>query len=155
MKSRQLAFGLVALIALVIAFEVGRRLKMPPVPTPNNRLITISGSPAPDTGKCEVDFPVAFLRYSRNSVQWASADNKYWISFIMINAPPNYQPENPLSPPDEPVVVEPHSMSRIYNVKPKAGYYMYAIFDHDPATNSKNPCKAASDDRDTGLNIKP
>jgi hypothetical protein len=157
MKTRQLAFGLVGIVGLVIAFELGLHLQAPPPPhNPNNRLITISASPAADTGKCEVDFPVAFLRYNLNhSVQWASNDNKYWISFLKVDSPTGYTPENPLAPPDDPAVIEAHSMSRTYQVRPKAGYYKYAIFDHDPATNSKNPCKAAEDDKDTGLNIKP
>jgi hypothetical protein len=153
MKARQLGFGLVGIVGLVIAFEIGLHLQAPPPPhNPNNRLVTISASPPPDTGKCEVDFPVAFLRYNQNhSVQWASNDNKYWISFLAVDPPPGY---TPLAPPDDPVIVEPKSLSKMYNVKPKAGYYIYAIFDHDPSTNNKNPCKTATDDHDTGLNIK-
>jgi hypothetical protein len=156
MKPRQIGFGLVGIVGLVIAFEIGLHLQTPPPsPNPNNRLITISASPLPDTGKCEVDFPVAVLRYSQNhSVQWASNDNKYWVSFLTIDSPAGYTPENPLAPPDEPVVIEPHGQSKTYHVKPKAKYYMYAIFDHDPQTNNKNPCKTATDDHDTGLNIK-
>ena len=157
MNARQTGFALVGIIGLVIAFEIGIRLRTPPLPSrnPNNRLITISASPAPDVGKCEVDFPVAFLHYQQNhSVQWASNDNKYWVSFLSIDPPAGYRPENPLAPADDPVVIEPHSQSRQYNIKPKANYYYYAIFDHDPSTNNKNPCKTAIDDRDTGLNIK-
>jgi hypothetical protein len=74
---------------------------------------------------------------------------------VTIDAPAGYTPENPLAPADDPVALEAHRRSRIYPVKPKTKYYMYAVFDHDPATNSKNPCKSATDDRDTGLNIKP
>jgi hypothetical protein len=155
MSTRQLGFGLVGVIGLVIAFEIGFRLQTPsPPPNPNNRLITISASTPPDIGKCEVNFPVAVLRYSQNhTVQWASNDNKYWVSFLTIDPPAGYTPENPLASAD-PVVIEPHSESSPYKVKPKAKYYMYAIFDHDPATNNKNPCKTATDDHDTGLNIK-
>lgn len=160
MNARQLGFALVGIVGLVIAFEIGLHfhLTTPPAPSrnPNNRLITISASPAPDVGKCEVDFPVAVLHYQQNqSVQWISNDNKYWISFINVDSPAGYTPENPLAPPDEPDVVEPHSLSKAYHVKQKTKYYIYAIFDHDPATNNKNPCKAATDDHDTGLNIKP
>lgn len=156
MSTRQLGFGLVGVIGLVVAFEIGLHLQTAsPPPNPNNRLITISDSPPPDTGKCEVDFPVAVLRYSQHhSVQWASNDNKYWVSFVSIDAPARYTSENPLVPPDDPVIIEPHSLSKRYNVKPKMNYYMYAIFDHDPSTNNKNPCKSATDDHDTGLNIK-
>jgi hypothetical protein len=76
MKTGQVVFGLVAVIGLVIAFEVGRHLQIPAFPggNPNTRLITISASS--DAGKCTVDFPVALLRYSQNSVQWASNDSK-------------------------------------------------------------------------------
>src|SRR5260370_6283006 len=81
MKTRQLMFSLVGIVGLVIAFEIGFHLQPPPCPAhnPDNRLITISASPSPDIGKCEVDFPVALLRYKR-TVQWAWNDNKYWIS---------------------------------------------------------------------------
>lgn len=156
MKTRQLMFGLVGIVGLVIAFEIGLHLQppAPPAHNPNNRLITISASPPPDNGKCDVNFPVAFLRYN-HSVQWASNDNKYWISFLTIDSPSGYTPENPLAPPDDPVVVNPQSETQTYHVKPKTKYYIYAIFDHDPATNNKNPCKTAIDDRDTGLNVKP
>ncbi len=156
MKTRQLMFSLVGIVGLVIAFEIGLHLQAPPPPAhnPDNRLITISASPPPDNGKCEVDFPVAFLRY-KHTVQWASNDNKYWISFLTIDSPSGYTAENPLAPPDDPVVVAPLGVSPTYNVKKKVKYYKYAIFDHDPATNNKNPCKTATDDGDTGLNVKP
>lgn len=156
MSTRQLGFGLVGVIGLVVAFEIGLHLETASPPcNPNNRLITISASPPPDTGKCEVDFPVAVLRYSQHhSVQWASNDNKYWVSFVSIDPTGRYKPESPLDHGDEPVIIEPHSLSKRYNVKSNANYYMYAIFDHDPSTNNKNPCKSATDDHDTGLNIK-
>jgi hypothetical protein len=160
MKTRQLALGLVGIVALVIAFVVGLHLQVPHPPNPNNRLITISAS---DSGKCDVDFPIAVLHYNQNhSVQWASNDNKYWVSFLIIDFSPEYPlppqpytPENPLVPPHKSVVIEPHGVSIMYHVKPQMKYYMYAIFDHDPATNPKNPCKYANDEKDTGLNVKP
>lgn len=155
MQTRQLGFALVGIVILVIGFVVGLRFQTSPPSTrnPKDRLITIS---AAGTGKCEVDFPVALLHYD-HTVQWASNDNQYWISFLTIDAPAGYTPENPLVPvpSNEPAVVASHGLSKKYNVIPKTKYYMYAIFDHDPSTNSKNPCKAATDDRDIGLNIKP
>jgi hypothetical protein len=157
MKTRQVVFGLVGIIALVIAFEVGRRwnLQMETLTlNPKDRHVTISASPQPDTGKCEVDYPVVFLR-QQNHVQWASSDKKYWVSFLTIDAPPGYTPENPLVPTDDPVVVDPNHPSKLYNVKLATKYYMYAIFDHDPTADPKNPCKAAVDDHDPGLNVKP
>ena len=157
MKTRQVVFGLVGIIALAVAFEVGRRwnLQMETLTlNPNkDRRVTISASPD-NIGKCEVDYPVAFLR-QKNRVQWASNDNKYWVSFLTIDAPPGYTPENPLVPTDDPVVVDPNHPSKLYNVKLATKYYMYAIFDHDPTADPKNPCKAAVDDHDPGLNVKP
>jgi hypothetical protein len=152
MKTRQLGFGLVGIVGLVIAFEIGFHLKAPPLShNPKDRLITISASPAPDTGKCEVDFPVVFLRYNQgHTVQWASSDNKYWISFHEVPG----TPESPLDTDEETVMVYLNHPSQNYRVKHKEKYYIYAIFDHDPSTNNKNPCKTATDDHDTGLNIK-
>jgi hypothetical protein len=156
MKARQLGLGLVGIVGLVIAFEVGLHLQAPPPShNPNERLITISASPAPDTGKCDVDFPVVFLRYNQgHTVQWASNDNKYWISFREIAAPPGTA-ESPLDSSEDTVMVDLNQPSQKYHVKHKEKYYLYAIFDHDPATNNKNPCKTATDDKDTGLNVKP
>jgi hypothetical protein len=153
MKTRQLGFGLVGIVGLLIAFEVGLHLQNPPTShNPNDRLITISASPAPDTGKCEVDFPVVFLRYNQgHTVQWESNDNKYWISFREIGAPP----DSPLETSEDTIMVYLNHPSQKYRVKHKEKYYMYAIFDHDPATNNQYPCKAADEDHDTGLNIKP
>jgi hypothetical protein len=158
MKTRQVVFGLVGIIGLLIAFEVGRRLQASPprALNANNRLITISASPPPDTGKCEVDFPVVFLRHRAHSIQWASSDNKYWVSFLNLGELiPGYTPENPLDPLEDPVVVDPNNTSKKYHVKLATKYYMYAIFDHDPNTDPNHPCKKASEDHDTGLNVKP
>ena len=149
MKTPQVVLSLVGIIALVIAFEVGHHLQPPPSRDSSTRLVTISASS--ETGKCGVDYPVVSLSYSHH-IQWKSNDNKYWVSFLKIEPPPG---ENPLVPPDDPVIVDLNHPSRSYNVKPKTKYYMYAIFDHDPTINPNNPCKAATDDRDTGLNVKP
>jgi len=156
MKARQLGLGLLGIVGLVIAFEVGLHLQAPPPShNPNERLITISASPAPDTGKCDVDFPVVFLRYNQgHTVQWASNDNKYWISFREIADAPGTA-ESPLDTSEDTVIVDLNQPSQKYHVKHKEKYYLYAIFDHDPATNNKNPCKTATDDKDTGLNVKP
>lgn len=146
MKTRQLPFVLVGIIGLIVAFEIGRHFETSPRPTrsSSDRTVSISASPSPDTG-CEVDYPVAFLR-QRNHIQWASNDNKYWIS--------SFTPENPLVPPDDPVIVDANHPSIKYGVTTKENYYMYAIYDHDPKTDPSNPCKKATDDHDTGLNVK-
>jgi len=122
--------------------------------SPNDRLVTISASPAPETG-CEVDFPVVFLRQQRHRVQWQSQDKPYWISFLKLDEViPGYTPENPLDPSDDPVVVPANSTTQKYRVQPKTKYYKYAIFDHDPTLDPTKPCKKASNDLDTGLNVK-
>jgi hypothetical protein len=156
MKTRQLVFGLVGIVGLAIAFVVGLHLQAPPPSrNPKDRLITISASPGPDAGKCEVDYPVAFLRYNQgHTVQWASTDNQYWISFREIAAPPGTA-ESPFENSAYTVIVDSTHPSQKYRLKHKEKYYMYAIFDHDPTLNNQNPCKAANEDHDTGLNIKP
>ena len=96
MKTRQIVFSLVGIVGLLIAFEVGRHLQAISSTTrsPNDRLVTISASPAPETG-CEVDFPVVFLRQQRHRVQWQSQDKPYWISFLKLDEViPGYTPEN-------------------------------------------------------------
>jgi len=155
MKTRQLLFVLVGIIGLIIAFEIGRHFQTSPRSTrsSNERTVSISASPSPDTG-CEVDYPVAFLR-QRNHIQWASNDNRYWITFLTIEPPvPGYTPESPLVPPDDPIVVDANQPSTKYGVTSREKYYMYAIYNHDPKTDPSNPCKKATDDRDTGLNVK-
>jgi hypothetical protein len=154
MKTRQLGLVVAGLLGLVIAFEVGLHLQNSPAPprNPKSRRITISASSPPGSGQCEVDYPVADLHYD-HTVEWASDDNKYWVSFITIEPPETA--ENPLIPADDPVIVDPRSIPKTYNVKSKTKYYMYAIFDHDPAAGNKTPCKRATDDHDTGLNVKP
>ena len=154
MKTGQVvALSVVAVVGLVIAFEIGLHLRTLPSPrNPNARVITISAS-TKDASKCEEDYPVAVLHFNQNqSVQWQSLDKKYWISFVTIGPQPG---ENPLAPNDDPVSVDANGGSKTYHVKPNEKYYMYAIFDHDPATNNQNPCKTATDDHDPGLNVKP
>jgi len=152
MSARQLGFGLLGVVGIAIAFEIGLHVR-PPSHDPKKRVITISAS---GPGKCDVDFPVTVLHYGKgHTVRWASTDNKYWISSISKETPSGPVPDNPLIPSHDTVVVDPTQGSEEYHVKPTNNYYMYAIFDHDPATNSQNPCKAATDDKDTGLNVKP
>ena len=152
MSARQLGFGLLGIVGIALAFVIGLRLR-PPGHNANKRVITIS---ALGPGKCDVDFPVTVLHYGKgHTVRWASTDNKYWISSISKESSSGSGPNNPLVPPDDTVVVDPTQGSSEYHVTSTTNYYMYAIFDHDPTTNNQNPCKSATDDRDTGLNVKP
>jgi|SRR5262245_36671949 len=151
MSARQLGFGLLGIVGIAVAFVIGLHLR-PPSHDPKKRVITISAS---GPGKCDVDFPVTVLHHGKGqTVRWASTDSKYWISSISKETP-GPTPDNPLVPRDDIVVVDPTQGSSEYGVQATTNYYKYAIFDHDPATNSQNPCKAANDDRDTGLNVKP
>jgi hypothetical protein len=159
MKIRQVGFGLLALIGFGIAFGVGRYFQRPATRPNNTRCITVSAGNT--AGKCYVDYPVAVLRYTDQNtdrVQWFSNDNKYSVTFLNI-APPagfpplpsGYSPESPLAPPQEPVYFDSSNPSRAFNVKHKDKYYYYAIFDQN---YPNSPCKASTDDQDTGLNVK-
>jgi len=163
MNMRQLGLTVAVAAGLVIAFLVGQNLKVAKT-NPTDRLVTISVSPTSPT-VCEVDYPVAALRPNANKMQWASAYNQYWISFVTLGETVSgYTPESPLvsGPANGIVAVAANNSSPKFNVKAdpshgdpsKPDYYMYAIYDHDPATNPNNPCKKASDDRDTGVIIK-
>lgn len=112
--------------------------------------MTIAVSPD-DATKCDVDFPVAFMR-ERNykKIGWASDDNSYTIHFVSYPGGPS--PENPFDPPVNDVQVPAGGKSplqKIQNNSPGA-YYKYEIHD-----THNNVCKTADDDHDTGLNIKP
>jgi hypothetical protein len=116
----------------------------------SDRLVTIAVSPD-DASKCEVDFPIAFVRVRNNTkIRWKSDDNAYTVHFVSYPGGPS--PENPFNPPTNDVYVPAGQKSpqqRIQNSRPGA-YYKFEIRD---ANNSV--CKTADDDHDTGLNIKP
>lgn len=155
MKIRQVVTGLIALIGLGIAFGVGRYFQQRTTCRNNTRCITVfSGSGA---GKCYVDYPVAFLRYT-DRVKWFSNDSKYSVTFVNVTPPagstplpPGYNPESPLAPPQEPVYFDSSTPSGTFNVKQQDKYYYYAIFDQN---YPNSPCKVSTDDQDTGLNVK-
>ena len=159
MKLRQAVFGLIALVVLGIAFEVGRYFRANRVNCPNNtRCITVSADSNP--GKCSVDYPVALLHYQGGDrVEWFSKDHKYSVTFLNVTPPPGstplpttYSPESPLAPPQEPVPFDSTTPSGLFNVKHKDKYYYYAIFDQ---SYPNSPCKVSTDDQDTGLSVKP
>jgi len=61
-----------------------------------------------------------------------------------------YTQESPLEPSADHVPFEKGSPTRYYNVHQKENYYYYQIVDQ----STGNPCKVATEDRDTGLNVK-
>jgi hypothetical protein len=163
MNTRQVVSGLVAAVALAIAFVVGRQFQ-PRVGCPQNtKCINISKLSG---GKCQVDAPIMNMKYIHH-VQWFADDHKYVVSFLTVTPPsgsqfpplPNgYVPKTPLIPYEEPVIVPANSHSDDFTVQHKDDYYLYAIFDLtvDPTSyTSNNPCKVSTDDSDTRLIVKP
>lgn len=166
MKTRQLGFTVAGIVALVIAFLVGRRLPVAK-PSSTDRLVTISLAPNSNT-ECEVDYPVASVREKLNKIEWQSNDQPYWVSFDPLGeTPQNYTIKSPLG--SQNVVPVPANSSgktsgkfKVYYDQNHAGvncpncpdYYMYAIYDHQPQTNDPNPCKKASVEHDTGVIVK-
>lgn len=168
MKVQPLVWTVAGIAALLIAFLIGRHLQGPtPIARNADRLVTISVSPTSPTD-CEVDYPVASLKQNVNKIAWVSNDKEYWVSFLPLGEnPPGYTPESPLVSQANIVVVPPLSNSPPdkFDVKYDQNhvgincpgcpdYYMYAIYDHDPATNPNNPCKKASIEHDTGVIVK-
>jgi len=156
MKLRQAVIGLIALVVLGIAFAVGRYFQPRPAPltSSDHQIIVQSGGSA----GCEVNTPVVVVHFSSDRVQWLSNDNQYTIDFIDVTPPPTYPPlqppsyvgKTPLDPPADQVTIDKNHPSRYFNIKHKADYYYYTIKD-----GSHNVCKASTDDRDTGLSVKP
>lgn len=158
MNIRRVVSSLVAIVALAIAFVVGRQFQSPAGCPRNTKCITISKESG---GKCQADSPIVNMSYNHH-VHWISADDKYSVSFINVNPPSGYPalptgyvPENPLTPYEEPVIIPANSQSRDFNVKHQNKSYLYAIFDLTVDPTSSSPCKASTDDSDTRLNVKP
>src|SRR5580704_13546437 len=95
-----------------------------------HRLITISITPE-DPQKCEVDFPVTLVRYSKkHAITWQSEDNDYWIKFDSGGSP--------IDPSNKSIRV-PGGGSNGPNLIPRSAalkYYQYAIYLADPDANS-------------------
>jgi len=114
-----------------------------------DRVVTISPV---STGVCQVDYPVALLRKGKHTIAWAAETYDYWIRFDPGTG-------SPIDPTNTAIKVTHGQKTPKFPVSPSAAYnyYMYAIYDKDPggSTPPPTPCKAANDDHDTGLNIKP
>ena len=146
-KSRFVTFALFATLSCISAF-VSCKQRQANYSFNSNRLVTIEVSPD-DASKCDVDFPVSFMRLRNNAkIAWASADNAYTVHFVSYPLGPS--PENPFNPPvDIQVPASGKSALQTLQNSGSGGYYKYEIHD---ANN--NVCKTADDDRDIGLNIK-
>jgi hypothetical protein len=145
------ALGLITIIASALSTGCGDH-KLAPTPFVKiHRVVTISLVTDNDPSACEVDYPVALLRWGRNhTMNWVSADHAYWLFFpsgspmgrgytIPISAGGNTGDLSPVAKPASPT------------------YYKYAIYSQDPGpgpTPVGNPCKDADDQHDTGLNVK-
>jgi len=116
----------------------------------SDRLVTIAVSPD-DANKCEVDFPIVFMRIrNHNKIGWKSDDNAYTVHFVSYTGGPS--PENPFNPPANDIQVPAghESAQQTIQISGLGAYYKFEIHD----ANNK-VCKTADDDHDTGLNIKP
>jgi len=164
MKIRQVVIGLIGLIALVISFEVGRYFRPAPLALHD---FTIGVQTDSTTGKCIATSPILNMHYTTDDrVQWMDNDtrnHKYWVDFTNVNPPPGsvyppiptsppYTPESPLEHNDDHLLFSPSNPTGFFKVKQKDKYYYYAIFDQG---NPSQPCKVSTDDKDTGLSIKP
>lgn len=139
MKTQRVVFGLLGLIALGIAFIVGRYFPSAPTRSIHDKQITVtSGS----SGKCYVDSPYLNVSYlSGDHVQWQSADNKYSIRFV--------NNVTPLDPQDSTFTIYSNTPSKAYHLQNKSAYYPYDILDQNGSV-----CKASTDVSDPGLNVK-
>jgi hypothetical protein len=109
--------------------------------------VTISSSSTGVSNPCEVDFPVALLRISKHhTIAWAAEDHDFWVAF---------DSGSPIGT-NSIKVASGTETSSFPVTSSSAGYFMYAVYDSDPSSSPRpNPCKLATDDHDTGLNVKP
>jgi hypothetical protein len=114
-----------------------------------HRVVTISSSSTGVSNPCEVDFPVTLLRISKqHTIAWAAEDHDFWIAF-------DPSKRTPIGTNN--IKVASGTQTSAFPItSSSAGYFMYAVYDSDPSSNpSAKPCKVATDERDTGLNVKP
>jgi ABC-type molybdate transport system substrate-binding protein len=139
MKMRQVVFGVLGLVGLVIAFAVGRYFPPAAPRSIHDKQITVSSA---GSGKCSVDSPYLNVRYaSGDHVQWQSADNQYSISFV--------NQVTPLDPKDLTFTIDSAHPSKQYHLQKTQNYYPYDVLDQNGKV-----CKASTDVQDPGLNVK-
>jgi len=144
--------GLVVVFTSILIVGAGCNPKNANILAGNpDRVVTISEVNPGASNPCEVDFPVAQVTKHKNqTIAWAAADHDYWIQFAN-NSSPIGSVNIPVPSPKKT-----KGYSIAITITPPSQYFMYAIYDVDPTTSSSaKPCKDASDDRDTGLNVKP
>jgi hypothetical protein len=114
-----------------------------------NRVVSISSVTPGSSNPCEVDFPVTLLRKGKHhTIAWAAEDHDYWIKFDSGSPIGLTQIKVANGTQAGPYPISISLTSPIY--------FMYSIYDVDPTSNpTATACKAAADDRDTGLNVKP
>jgi hypothetical protein len=148
MRTRRSTFGLFAALTCISAF-VSCKQQLANYSFKSDRLVSIAVSPD-DARKCDVDFPVSFMRMRNNAkIGWASDDNAYTVHFVSYPGGPS--PENPFNPTVNDIQVPAGGKSALQKLQNSGSgaYYKYEIHD---ANNSV--CKTADDERDTGLNVK-
>lgn len=151
MKTRHFTtFSLFAVLTCISAFLSCKQQQLANFNFKSDRLVTIAVSPD-DTTKCDVDYPVAFMRMrNNNKIRWASDDNAYTVHFVSYPGGPS--PENPFNPSTNDIPVPAGGKSGLQAIQSSgsSAYYKYEI----RAANN-HVCKIYDDDHDTGLNIKP
>jgi hypothetical protein len=152
MKARHAGLGLVGIVFFIaLQISCNNQGSNPNRPAGNpHRVVTISSAAIGVSNPCEVDFPVTLLRISKNhTIAWKAEDHDYWIAFDLNKSPigaNNIKITNGAKSVDFPITIGPSS----------ADYFKYAVYDSDPNGNpAPKPCKLATDDHDTGLNVKP
>jgi hypothetical protein len=141
-------------IGILIAVESGCDKRSGPGSVSNilagnpHRVVTISSAADSGSNPCEVDYPVTVLKMSKHhTIAWAAEDHDYWIAFDRVKGSPIGS--NNIKVPKGTQT----GRFAIATINPD--YFIYAIYDVDPTTNPQStPCKSATDDHDTGLNVK-
>lgn len=116
-----------------------------------HRVVTISSRDG-SSNPCEVDYPITLLRMRKShTIAWYADDHDYWVYFD--NGSPIVQGTNP-------IYVQRGATPTNYSVTLPAAsqkmYFTYAVYDSPPGLNpSPNAaCQSATDDHDTGVNVK-
>jgi hypothetical protein len=155
MSIRPVVFGALVIIALVIAYEIGRN-RQPALVAPStftNQTVTVSSV---SSSTCKPDNYHKKLSKTHDRVIWASTDNPYCVNFIKLaqipTNPPNYIPKSPLKGGATTVCFDKDHPSQPYNVVKDTPigpqYYYYEIWD-----NNHDVCRQAPVENDTGLEV--
>ena len=164
MKRQHITANGLIIIVIMTALPAGGCCRTPKLNPLNSkdRVVTISAVNPGNSNPCEVDFPVTLLKKNKNhTIKWVAEDHDYWIVFD-----PNGAFTSPIgSIGTHKIKVSPGSPMGPYPIAltpppstppPSSVYFTYWIYDKDPDTvPPSQACKKSSDERDTGLNVKP